>query len=114
MSDEHPQFGRDRTAQNPSLSDPRALSAHYDAATGMITVELNRGYSISFHKSRHQALYRATDDQLSQIDLYPPDSVIFFPKLDDGFTVEGLVAGRFGSGRWEQDWAEMHSAPQAA
>ena len=91
-----------------SLTVPCAVAARYDAATGMITVDLNRGYSVSFHKSRSQALHNATDEQLSEIDAGTPGWSVFFPKLEDGFTVAGMLAGRFGNRNWERLWADEH------
>jgi hypothetical protein len=90
------------------LRNPWATAARYDASTGMITVDLNRGFSVSFHKSRHQALYKATDEQLSEIDVSHGGTSVFFPKLEDGFTVEGMLAGRFGRPWWERQWADEH------
>jgi len=89
-----------------SLTFPCAVSASYDQSTGTITVVLNRGFSVSFHKSRSQALHQATDEQLSEIDVHSWS--IFFPRLEDGFTVEGMLAGRFGTRRWEREWADAH------
>ena len=91
-----------------SLTLPYAVAARYDPKTGVITVDLNRGYSVSFHKSRSQALHGATDEQLSEIDAGYPGWSVFFPKLDDGFTVSGMLAGRFGNRHWERQWADEH------
>ena len=95
--------GRVRT-----LTMPCAVSACYDSSTGFITVEMNRGFSISFHKSRAQPVHDATDEQLSEIEVEAPDWSIFFPKLQDGLSVEGMLAGRFGSLRWEREWADAN------
>ncbi len=92
-----------------SLTMPCAIAARFDPATGMITVDLNRGYSVSFHKSRSQALHHATDEQLSEIDAGYPGRSVFFPKLDDGFTVSGMLVGRFGNRHWERQWADEHN-----
>ncbi len=91
-----------------SLTVPCAVAARYDAATGMITVDLNLGFSVSFHKSRSQTLCKATDEQLSEIEVDSPGWSIMFPKLEDGFSVEGMLAGRFGTRRWEREWADAH------
>ena len=91
-----------------SLTMPCAVAARYDKVTGMITVDLNRGFSLSFHKTRSQALHHATDEQLSEIEVSEPGWSVFFPRLDDGFTVEGMLAGRFGTRRWEREWADAH------
>ena len=91
-----------------TLTIPCAVAARYDSSTGIITVEMNRGFAISFHKNRAQALHDATDEQLSIIEVEAPDWSIFFPKLQDGLSVEGMLAGRFGSRRWEREWADAN------
>jgi len=90
------------------LAVPCAVAARYDASTGMITVDLNRGFSVSFHKERSQTLCKASDEELSQIEIEGSGHYIIFPKLDDGFTVLGMLAGRFGNRHWEQQWADEH------
>jgi len=91
-----------------SLTLPCAVAARYDAATGMITVILNRGYSVTFHKSRSQVLHDASDAQLSEIDVAAPGWSVYFPRLEGGFTVTGMLAGRFGNRGWERRWADEH------
>lgn len=90
------------------LTHPRAVAARYDAANGIITVDLNRGFSVSFHKSRSQVLHNASDEQLETIEVQNPGSEVWFPALEDGFTVEGMLAGRFGTRRWEREWADAN------
>jgi len=90
------------------LAVPCAVAARYDSSTGMITVDLNRGYSMSFHKNRSQVLCHASDDELKQIEIEGAGRYIMFPKLDDGFTVLGMLAGRFGNRHWEKKWADEH------
>lgn len=114
MSSVDSQITNETAVQETLPSATYAIAARYNPATGMITVDLNRGFSISFHKSRSQALHRATDEQLSEIEVYNPGWSVFFPKLDDGFTVEGILAGRFGNRHWEEAWAAAHREPQAA
>jgi len=91
-----------------------AVDAHYDAGTGVIHVKLKTGMTISFPKERAQALANATDEQLSEIEISPAGWSIDFPRIDDGFTIEGLLAGRFGNSHWERQWAEKHREMQAA
>jgi hypothetical protein len=88
------------------LTFPYAVAASYDESNGTVTVKLNRGFSVSFHKNRSQTLHKATNEQLRDIEVH--STSIFFPKLDDGFSVEGMLAGRFGTRRWEREWADAH------
>jgi hypothetical protein len=91
-----------------------AVAARYDANTGLIHVQLKTGMTISFPKERSQALANATDEQLSEVEISPAGWSVDFPRIDDGFTIEALLAGRFGNAHWEQQWAEKQSEMKAA
>ncbi|HEY5329196.1 MAG TPA: DUF2442 domain-containing protein [Acidobacteriaceae bacterium] len=112
------------TQQEPDLAAERgqqirdsglyAVAAHYDPATGLVCVALKNGMNISFPKERAQSLAHATDEQLSEVQISPAGWSVDFPRIDDGFTIEGLLAGRFGSASWEREWAERNRESQAA
>jgi hypothetical protein len=91
-----------------------AVAASYEAATGLVHVKLKNGMAISFPKERAQALAKATDEQLSEVEISPAGWSVDFPRIDDGFTIESLLAGRFGNDRWEREWAERNQESQAA
>jgi len=90
------------------------VAAYYDANTGVVHVKLKAGMTISFPKERSQALAKATDEQLSELEVSPAGWSVDFPRLDYGFSLEGLLSGRFGNDRWEREWAEKHQELQAA
>jgi hypothetical protein len=85
-----------------------AVAAHYDPATQLMHVTLKKGFTVSFPKERSQVMANARDEDLSEVEVLAPGWYVIFPKLDDGFTVEGMLAGRFGNARWEREWAEKH------
>jgi hypothetical protein len=91
-----------------------AVAAHFDAATGLMYVTLKKGFTVSFPKERSQVMANATDEDLSEVDISGAGWYVIFPKLDDGFTVEGMLSGCFGNDRWEREWAEKHQELQAA
>jgi hypothetical protein len=91
-----------------------AVAARYDPATGLVHVTLKNGMNISFPKERAQPLAYATDEQLSEVQISPAGWSVDFPRIDDGFTIEGLLAGRFGNARWEREWAEKNRESKAA
>lgn len=90
------------------------VAAHYDPAAGMIHAQLKAGMTISVLKERVQGLVHATDEQLGEIEISPGGWSFIFPRIDDGVTLEGLLSGRFGNDRWEQEWAEKHRVTKAA
>ncbi len=93
---------------------PFAKEAYYVPSLHMLFIELSSGYSISFAPERAQGLAGATDDDLSEIEISSGGYGIHFPKLDADFSVEGFLAGRFGTDRWEHEWLQKHRQTVAA
>jgi hypothetical protein len=91
-----------------------AVAARYERETGLVHITLKTGMTLSFPKVRAQALANATDEQLSEVEISPAGWSVDFPRLDDGFTIEGILAGRFGNVQWERQWAEKNREMQAA
>jgi hypothetical protein len=90
------------------------VAAHFDAVSQIMHVTFQSGFTISFPKERCQVTANALDEQLSEIEISPAGWSVDFPRVDDGLTAEGLLAGRFGSAEWERQWAEKHREMQAA
>jgi len=90
------------------------IAAHFDPQTKIMHVSFKSGFTISFPKERCQVTAKASDDDLSVTEISPAGWSVDFPKIDDGLTAEGLLAGHFGSKRWEQEWFERHREMQAA
>jgi hypothetical protein len=90
------------------------VAAAYDPATRTMHVTFRAGFTISFSKERCQVTAKATDAEMSEIEISPAGWSVDFPKLDDGLSAEGLLAGRFGNARWEREWAEKHQEAVAA
>jgi hypothetical protein len=91
-----------------------AVSARYDIHTQTMRITMKKGFTISFAKERSQMMSLASDEQLSEVEIQGGGRYVIFPKLDDGFTIDGVLDGRFGSASWEQAWAEKHKEPVAA
>ena len=78
----------------------RALSARYEAATGRVIVELTNGCAFAFPAELGEGLRGASADDLAQIEISPLGTGLLWRSLDAGLTVEGLLAGIFGTKRW--------------
>ncbi|ADW67629.1 DUF2442 domain-containing protein [Granulicella tundricola] len=89
-------------------TQPRAISARYDAASHRIVVELNTGYSVSFPPERAQGFESANSESLSEVEISFPGFGIHFPKLNADLWVPALARGIFGSKRWETAWLAAH------
>lgn len=103
MSDE--EFDRQfeeatKRGQEALRTQPRAKSAYYDAASGRVVVELLNGCTFVFPAHLAQGLRDASSQDLAEVKVMPHGFALRWEKLDADFTLEGLMAGRFGSKRW--------------
>lgn len=87
-------------------SQVRARAARYDARKRLIVVELINGSSFAFPPSLAQGLSDASSADLSVIEVTPMGSGLHWPNLNADLTVEGLLAGVFGS----RNWMRSHAA----
>ncbi len=93
---------------------PRAVSARFEEKLGLVFVELSSGYSIAFPPERAEDLRGDSVEDLSRVEITPPDWGVYFPLMDADLWVPGLAKGVFGTERWEAAWAEAHQAKEAA
>jgi len=84
----------------------RAVSARYDARKKLVVIELENGSSFAFPPHLAQGLADARPADLAQIELSSLGSGLHWPRLDADLTVEGLLAGLFGS----RSWMRAHAA----
>ena len=88
---------RGRIAQE---TEPRATSARYDPKSGRIIVELTSGATFAFPPELVEGLCDATAVQLSEIEVSPIGYGLHWPRLDEDYSVPGLMNGIFGTARW--------------
>lgn len=87
-------------------AQPRAMAAHYDARKKLVVIELANGASFAFPPSLAQGLEGAAAADLSEIEITPMGTGLHWPRLDADLTVDGLLAGAFGS----RSWMRAHAA----
>jgi hypothetical protein len=97
-----------------NLTEPRAIAAHYDLASGLIMIRLRSGAVFSFPPAIAQGLAGATAEDLAQVEITPMGDGLHWKVLDADFSVAGLLAGRFGSKRWMTDLQHRWSQQQAS
>ena len=86
--------GRDLTLQ------PRAVSAHFDVERNRVIIRLTTGIEIGFAPHIVQGLDKATDGQMSVIEVRENGLGIHFPRLDADLYVPALLDGWLGTRRW--------------
>ena len=90
-----------REAQKPR----HAVAARFDTLTHRVVIELDNGADFSFPPNLAQGLGDSSDADLQQIEISPLGTGLHWPKLDVDLTVDGLLAGVFGSRHWMRELA---------
>ena len=83
-----------------ALSEPRAVAARYEAASGRVVVELTNGCTFAFPARALQGLDAARDEDLEQVEVLGSGYGLHWETLDADFTVPGLLMGLFGTRAW--------------
>jgi hypothetical protein len=97
-----------------TLTEPRAISAHYDATAGLVIIRLRSGAVFSFPPEIAQGLAGAEAEALAQVEITPMGDGLHWQTLDADFSVAGLLAGVFGTKRWMADLQQQWSQQQAS
>ena len=86
-------------------AQPRAKSAHYRPSARALVIELKSGVKLEIPVDLIEGLAGASKTQLEKVELHPKGYALNWEELDVQMSVEGLVAGIFGSPRWMQKLA---------
>jgi hypothetical protein len=87
----------ERRGEKGLSSEPRARKARFDRKTGRVLVDLTNGCSFAFPARRAQGLEKATDAQLTDIEILGLGLGLHWARLDVDLSVPGLLAGIFGT-----------------
>lgn len=82
---------------------PRARTVRYDRDEDRLVVELVNGSTFSFPPGLLQGFDRATPAQIAEVEIWGQGFGLHWELLDADFTVEGLMAGRFGTARYMRE-----------
>lgn len=83
--------------RNTRASEPRALSARFDARNGRMIVDLANGCTFAFPPRLVQGLENAGDGGLSTVEILGAGYGLHWEALDVDISVPGLLAGIFGT-----------------
>ena len=81
-------------------TEPRAMAAHYEPASGRVVVELVNGCSYAFPAALVQDLQGASAADLADIQVDGLGFNLHVPALDADLYVPALVSGIFGTRAW--------------
>jgi Protein of unknown function (DUF2442) len=77
--------------------EPRATKARYDRRRDSIVVALSNGCSFAFPPRLGQGLETATEDQLAEVTILGAGYGLHWEALDVDLSIQGLLAGIFGT-----------------
>ncbi|HET6386793.1 MAG TPA: DUF2442 domain-containing protein [Armatimonadota bacterium] len=81
-------------------TEPRAVSAHYDARKDRLVVRLRNDVELAVPRRLLQGLQGATERQLRDIRILGDGYALRWDSLDADFTVPGLANSIFGTRAW--------------
>jgi len=80
--------------------EPRATAVRYDKKQKRVIIDLNTGATYIFPPRLAQGLSEATDEELADVKILGHGFVLEWTKLDEHFSIKGLLAGVFGNKVW--------------
>ena len=89
-----------RAGEEALKNEPRARKAWYDRASNRLVIDLINGSRIELPCNRIQGLKDADPDDIAAVTLTPFGMGLHWEKLDQDFSVAGLVRGIFGTKHW--------------
>jgi hypothetical protein len=81
---------------------PRVVKAHYDVNADDVVMRFENGVRMTFPRPLLQGLSDVPSEKVADIVIAGPGTGLYWPQLDVGHYVRGLVDGVFGTRRWMQ------------
>jgi hypothetical protein len=96
-------------------TEPRAVHAEYDAAKGVVLVQLRSGAWFGFSPSLVYELRGASDEDLSAVEVEPWGEGLHWEALDADVSVPGIIFDTLDAPAWWARWiAGRTTAKKAA
>ena len=89
-----------REAREAERAEPRARSVSYDAARGLVLVELASGFVFGFPPGRAPGLEAAGPEQLSWVRISPSGDGLHWDELDAHVSLNGLMEEGLNLREW--------------
>jgi len=90
----------DRRGKEAMKTEVRATAARYDRKTNRLIIELKNGATHIIPCDLIQRLRDAVPKDIAAVELGPRGASLHWEKLDQDFTVGGLVRGIYGTKSW--------------
>lgn len=79
---------------------PQVMAVRYEPKTRLVVLSLSNGLQLGVPADKLQGVADASDADRSDVTILGPNRAIEFLKLDQQFTVAGLLSGVFGTRAW--------------
>ena len=79
---------------------PPAKSVRYDRATKRVVVQLSNGLRLEIPASKLQGVAAGTERERADVHTIGAGTCLEWRALDQHFSIEGLLTGRFGNKAW--------------
>lgn len=93
---------------------PRVLRVRYEPKSSQIMLDLSNGLQLGVPADRLQGVADGTESERSDVVILGPNRAIEFPKLDQQFTVAGLLCGVFGNRAWMASLTDRRRVPKSS
>jgi hypothetical protein len=87
-------------ARQFEAGDPRVTRAQYQAKEDLVSLYFTDGVRVSIPRKQLQGLERASQPELSKIEIVGNGTGLHWPLLDVDHHVLGLIEHRFGTKKW--------------
>jgi len=81
-------------------TEPRAVAARYDRASGQVVIDLMNGCTYAFPAKLVQDVQGASDDDLAGVEVDGMGFKLHWPALNVDLLTPALVSGHFGTRTW--------------
>ena len=78
----------------------RIIEARYHRALDLFELKISNGRRLVFARENLQPLDGATQEQAADFTTKPNGRHLWWPKLDEGLSLSGLLEGRTGNEKW--------------
>ena len=98
-----------RRGEKALREEPRAVTVRYDKKQKRVIIDLNTGATYIFPPRLAQGLSQATDEELADVKVLGHGFALEWTKLDEHFSIKGLLAGVFGNKVWMENLSSKFS-----
>ena len=88
---------------------PPAKSVRYDRASKRVVVQLVNGVRLEIPATKLQGVASGTDRERADVHCIGSGTCLEWRSLDQHFSIEGLLTGRFGNTAWMESLARKRS-----